>query len=67
MHIVNALGFVGLEQPGDAPGTLSGELLIAETVIEGDERITLELMAFGYGYRQGCRCLSCHSGTLRII
>ena len=51
MHIIdliNASDFVGLGQPGDGPGILSGALPTAETVIEGVERITPELMALGF-------------------
>jgi hypothetical protein len=46
MHIidlVNASDFVGLGQPGDGPGILSGALPRVETVIEGVERITRSL------------------------
>jgi hypothetical protein len=63
MHIidlVNAPDFVGLGQPGDGPGVLSGALPTAETVIEGVERITPELMALGFA--TGKAILPDHSG-----
>jgi hypothetical protein len=67
MHIVdliNAPDFVGLGQPGDGPGILSGALPTAETVIEGVERITPELMALGYA--TGKAVMPDHSGILLI-
>ena len=67
MHIidlVNAPDFVGLGLPGDAPGILSGALPTAETVIEGIERITPELMALGYA--TGKAVMPDHSGILLI-
>ena len=65
MHIidlVNAPDFVGLGQPGDGLGILSGALPTAETVIEGVERITPELMALGYA--TGKAIMPDHSGIL---
>lgn len=38
----------GLGQPGDGPGILSGALPTAETVLEGVQQITPQLMALGY-------------------
>ncbi|KAG7098527.1 hypothetical protein E1B28_000466 [Marasmius oreades] len=38
----------GLGQPGDGEGLLAGAIPTAETVINGIERITPELMALGY-------------------
>lgn len=67
MHIidlVNAPDFVGLGQPGDGPGMLSGTLPTAECVIEGVERITPELMALGFA--TGKAILPDHSGTLSL-
>ena len=67
MHIIdliNAPDFVGLGQPGDGPGILSGALPTAETVIEGVERITPELMALGYA--TGKAVMPDHSGILLI-
>ena len=67
MHIidlVNAPDFVGLGQPGDGPGMLSGALPTAEIVIEGVERITPELMALGFA--TGKAILPEHSGTLSL-
>ena len=64
MHIidlVNASDFVGLGQPGDGPGILSGALPTAETVIEGVERITPELMALGFATGKAVK--PDHSGT----
>ena len=68
MHIidlVNAPDFVGLGQPGDGPGILSGALPTAETVIEGVERITPELMALGFA--TGKAIMPDHSGILLIL
>jgi hypothetical protein len=67
MHVidlVNAHDFVGLGQPGDGPGILSGALPTAKTVIEGVERITPELMALGYA--TGKAVMPDHSGTYTI-
>ena len=67
MHIidlVNAPDFVGLGQPGDGPGILAGALPTAETVIEGVERITPELMALGFA--TGKAINPDHSGILLI-
>jgi hypothetical protein len=67
MHIidlVNAPDFLGLGQPGDGPGILSGALPTAETVIEGVERITPELMALGYA--TGKAVMPDHTGILLI-
>lgn len=62
MHVIdliNAPDF-GLGQPGDGPGILAGALPTAETVIEGVERITPELMALGYA--TGRAVMPDHSG-----
>ena len=61
VDLVNAPDF-GLGQPGDGPGILAGALPTAETVIEGVERITPELMALGYA--TGKAVMPDHSGTL---
>jgi hypothetical protein len=64
MHIidlVNAPDFVGLGQPGDGPGVLAGALPTAQTVIEGVERITPELMT-ALGFATGKAILPDHSG-----
>lgn len=50
MHVVdllNAPGF-GLGQPGNGKGILAGAVPTAQTVIQGFEQITPELMALGY-------------------
>ena len=68
MHIidlVNAPDFIGIGQPGDGPGILSGALPTAETVIEGVERITPELMALGFA--TGKAIMPDHSGMLFIF
>ena len=67
MHIIdlfNAPDF-GLGQPGDGPGILSGALPTAETVIEGVERITPEIMALGYA--TGKAVMPDHSGILLVF
>ena len=67
MHIVdllNAPDLIGLGQPGDGPGILSGALPTAATVIEGVERITPELMALGFA--TGKAIMPDHSGILLI-
>jgi hypothetical protein len=66
MHVIdliNAPDF-GLGQPGDSPGILAGALPTAETVIEGVERITPELMALGYA--TGKAVMPDHSGISSI-
>ena len=65
INLVNAPDFVGLGQPGDGAGILSGALPTAETVIEGVERITPELMALGYA--TGKAIVPDHSGILLNI
>ena len=64
INLVNAPDFVGLGQPGDGAGILSGALPTAETVIEGVERITPELMALGYA--TGKAIVPDHSGIFLI-
>lgn len=50
MHIVNLVTSpdFGLGQPGDGEGILSGALPTAETVINGIQLLTPQLMALGY-------------------
>ncbi|KAE9411532.1 hypothetical protein BT96DRAFT_870247 [Gymnopus androsaceus JB14] len=50
MHVIDLLKVsdFGLGQPGDGPGLLAGALPTAETVINGIEQITPQLMALGY-------------------
>lgn len=43
---------MGLGLPGDGPGLLSGAIPTAQTVIDGIEKITPELMALGYATGQ---------------
>lgn len=47
VHLINAPD-LGLGQPGDGEGILSGAVPTAQTVIEGVQQITPELMALGY-------------------
>lgn len=51
--------FAGLGQPEGGQGILSSALPMPETVIEGVERITTELMAFGYA-RTGKAAMTDH-------
>ena len=51
---------LGLGAPGDAPGVLSGSVPTAQTIIEGLEQITPQLMALGYA--TGKAILPDHSG-----
>ena len=64
IDLVNGPDFVGLGQPGDGPGILSGALPTAETVIEGIKRLTPELMALGYATGKAVK--PDHSGTSYI-
>ena len=52
---------LGLGQPGDAPGLLSGAVPTAKAVIEGVEQITPQLMALGYA--TGKSILPSHAGV----
>ncbi|RPD78065.1 hypothetical protein L226DRAFT_502366 [Lentinus tigrinus ALCF2SS1-7] len=52
---------LGLGQPGNAPGLLSGAVPTAKTVIEGVEQITPQLMALGYA--TGKSILPSHAGV----
>ena len=68
MHIIDLIStpdFVGLGQPGDGPGILSGALPTAKTVIEGVKRITPELMALGYA--TGKAVMPDHSGIQTLV
>ncbi|KIP05110.1 hypothetical protein PHLGIDRAFT_108679 [Phlebiopsis gigantea 11061_1 CR5-6] len=51
---------MGLGAPADAPGILSGSVPTAQTIIEGVEEITPQLMALGYA--TGKAILPDHSG-----
>jgi hypothetical protein len=64
IDLVNGPDFVGLGQPGDGPGILSGALPTAETVIEGVVRITPELMTLGFA--TGKAIMPNHSGIFPI-
>lgn len=66
MHIVNLINApdFGLGQPGDGEGLLAGALPTAQTVLEGAQRITPELMALGYA--TGKAVLPDHTGILFI-
>jgi hypothetical protein len=50
MHIVNLISSpdFGIGQRGDGPGLLAGAVPTAETVINGIEQMTPQLMALGY-------------------
>jgi len=53
LHVVSFLsGDLGLGQPGDGPGILSGALPTAETIINGITVITPQLMSLGYATGQ---------------
>ena len=64
MHIIDLIKApdLGLGQPGDGEGILAGALPTAETVIEGVERITPELMTLGYA--TGKAIMPDHSGIV---
>ena len=59
VHLINAPD-LGLGQPGDGEGILSGAVPTAQTVIEGVQQITPELMALGYA--TGKAMMPDHSG-----
>ncbi|KAF7970705.1 hypothetical protein HWV62_23248 [Athelia sp. TMB] len=63
MHIVNLVGTpdFGLGQPGDGSGILSGAVPTAETVINGIQMLTPQLMALGYA--TGKAVLPDHTGV----
>ncbi|TCD64156.1 hypothetical protein EIP91_004469 [Steccherinum ochraceum] len=63
LHIVSLIATpdFGLGQPGDGPGLLSGALPPAETVLEGVQEITPQLMALGYA--TGKAILPDHAGV----
>ena len=65
IDLINTTDLVGLGQPGDGPGVLSGALPTAETVIKGVERITPELMALGFA--TGKAIMPDHSGISLIL
>ncbi|CAL1707093.1 unnamed protein product [Somion occarium] len=52
---------LGLGQPGDGPGILSGALPTADTVLQGIQQITPQLLALGYA--TGKAILPDHSGV----
>ncbi|KAI0081903.1 hypothetical protein K474DRAFT_1586750 [Panus rudis PR-1116 ss-1] len=52
---------LGIGQPGDGPGILSGAVPTAETVIKGVQQITPQLMALGYA--TGKAILPDHTGV----
>lgn len=51
---------LGLGQPGDGPGLLSGAIPTAKAVVEGVEELTPQLMAIGYA--TGKSILPSHAG-----
>ncbi|KAJ7462301.1 hypothetical protein B0H11DRAFT_2055015 [Mycena galericulata] len=63
MHIVSLITApdLGLGQPGDGPGLLAGAVPTAETVLNGIEQITPQLMALGYA--TGRAVLPDHTGV----
>ncbi|THG98072.1 hypothetical protein EW026_g4056 [Hermanssonia centrifuga] len=54
MHVVSLITTpdMGLGEPGDGPGLFSGAVPTAETIINGVEQITPELMSLGYATGQ---------------
>lgn len=53
LRVVSFLsGDLGLGQPGDSPGILSGALPTAETIVNGITTITPQLMSLGYATGQ---------------
>ncbi len=63
MHVVSLITTpdMGLGEPGDGPGLFSGAVPTAETIINGVEQITPELMSLGYATGQAI--LPDHSRT----
>ncbi|KAH7923733.1 hypothetical protein BV22DRAFT_565395 [Leucogyrophana mollusca] len=63
MHLVNLVTAtdLGLGQPGDGEGILAGAVPTAETVINGIEQITPQLMALGFA--TGKAVLPDHTGV----
>ncbi|KAK0485945.1 hypothetical protein IW261DRAFT_1452900 [Armillaria novae-zelandiae] len=63
MHIVDLIRSpdLGLGQPGDGEGLLAGALPTAETVLNGIQQITPQLMALGYA--TGKAVLPDHTGV----
>lgn len=63
MHVVNLITSpdFGLGQPGDGSGILSGAIPTAETVINGIQLLTPQLMALGYA--TGKAVLPDHTGV----
>ncbi|KAG6862252.1 hypothetical protein C0995_002183 [Termitomyces sp. Mi166 len=63
MNIVNLISHptLGIGEPGDGPGLLSGAIPTAETVLKGFEEITPQLMALGYA--TGRSVLIDHTGV----
>lgn len=68
MHIVNLMTApnFGLGEPGDGAGILAGAVPTAETIIDGIQEITPQLMALGYA--TGKAVLPDHTGSfIRFI
>ncbi|KAJ7647341.1 hypothetical protein FB45DRAFT_893162 [Roridomyces roridus] len=63
MHIVSLIGGpdLGLGQPGNGNGILAGAVPTAETIINGIEQLTPQLMALGYA--TGRAVLPDHTGV----
>ncbi|KAJ6475360.1 hypothetical protein C8R47DRAFT_1143248 [Mycena vitilis] len=63
MHVVDLITAPdwGIGQPGDGPGLLAGAVPTAETVVNGLEQITPQLMALGYA--TGRAVLPDHKGV----
>ncbi|KAA1476002.1 hypothetical protein DENSPDRAFT_883981 [Dentipellis sp. KUC8613] len=63
MHLISLVTApdLGLGQPGDGPGLLAGAVPTAETVLQGFEQITPQLMALGYA--TGKAVLPDHTGV----
>ncbi|KAF7793836.1 hypothetical protein EIP86_004957 [Pleurotus ostreatoroseus] len=61
MHLVNLLAAdMGIGQPGDGPGLLSGSVPTAKTILDGVKEVTPTLMSLGYA--TGKILLPDHSG-----
>lgn len=67
MHIINLImePDLGLGQPGDGNGLLSGAVPTAETIISGIEQITPQLMALGFA--TGKAVFPDHAGLFSIL
>lgn len=66
MHLVDLLtADMGIGQPGDGPGLLSGSVPTAKTILDGVKEVTPTLMSLGYA--TGKMLLPDHSGLIHLI